>query len=169
MEEDGSTDDSEALPCQPNRDKGHRHWDARGARQEMELSEQEPTQPLRTALKDSRVNFRLGMGGLQVKVDYGTDTAPKIPPPAPTATPSLPPSLTQRALMGEEEARAECLRLLGSVTSQEEIPKPPTIEYSAKEVEFVRTHLEAFDRHSREYMVEHGACEVLTHTPAQTV
>ena len=87
-EEDGSTDNSEASPRQPNRDKGHRHWDERGARQEMELSEQEPTRPPRTALKDSRVNFRLG---LQAKV---ANTAPKIPPPAPAATPSSPrPSL----------------------------------------------------------------------------
>ena len=61
------------------------------------------------------------------------DTAPKIPPPAPTTAPSLPQLLTQRALLGDEEARAKCLGLLGSVASQEETPKPTTIEYSAKE------------------------------------
>ena len=128
------------------------------------MSEQEPP---RTAL--NRVNFRLGTGGLQAKVDYSADTAPKIHPPAQTTTPSSPPSLTQRALLGDEEARAECLRLLGSVASQEETTKPPTIEYSAKEVESARTHLEAFAQHSWEYMVEHGEWEVCTHTPAQTV
>ena len=81
------------------------------------MSEQEPTRSPHTAMKDSRVNFRLGTG-LQAKVDYRADPAPKIPPPAPTTTSSLPPLFTQGALLGDEEAKAECLQLLGSVTSQ---------------------------------------------------
>ena len=36
--------------------------------------------PPRTALKDSKVNFRLGTGSLQVKVEYSTDPAAKAPP-----------------------------------------------------------------------------------------
>ena len=93
-------------------------------------------------------------------MDYRVDTAPKIPPPAPTAFPSLSPSLTQRALLGYEEARAQCLQLLGSVASQEGTTKPPTIEYSAKRFESARTHLEVFAQYSREYKVEHGEWEV---------
>ena len=111
----------------------------------MVLSEQEPPRPHRTDLRDSRVNFRLGTGDLQAKVDYRADPAPKIPPPAPPTTPSLPPLLMQRFLLGDEEAKAECMQLLGSVSSQEQdAQKTPTIEYSSKEVKSARTHLEAF-------------------------
>ena len=75
----------------------------------------------------------------------------------PTTAPSLPPLLLQRTLLGDEEGKAECLRLLGSVPSQDQdTQKLPTIEYSSKEVESARTCLEAFARHSREYMVRHG-------------
>ena len=55
--------------------------------------EQEPPRPPCTARKDLSVNLRLGTGGLQVKVDYAADTAPKVPPPAPSTIPSLPPLL----------------------------------------------------------------------------
>ena len=78
--------------------------------------------------------------------------------------------LTQRALLGDEEAKAECLCLLGNVPSQEhDTPKPPTIEYSSKEIESARTHLEVFAQHSWKYMVEYGEWEVCMHTPTQTV
>ena len=71
--------------------------------------EQEPPRPPCTTLKDSR----------PTKVDYSADPRPKIPPPAPPTVSSLPPLVTQRALLGDEEAKAECLRLLGNVPSQE--------------------------------------------------
>ena len=97
-----------------------------------------------TSLKDSRVNFRLGTG-LQAKVDYRADPAPKIPPPTPPTVTSLSLLITQHALLGDEEAKTECLRLLGNVHSQkQETQKPPMIEYSSKEVESTWTHLEAF-------------------------
>ena len=78
----------------------------------MMLKEQEPPQPPHTTLKDPRVNLRLGTGGFQAKVD----TAPKVPPPAPSTMPFLPLLLTQ-ALLGDEKAKAERLRLLGNVPS----------------------------------------------------
>ena len=78
-EEGSSVDDSDVSSLPPNRDKGPRHWDERGARP-MLLPEQEPAMPAHTALTDSRVNFRLGTGGLQVKMDYRADPALKIPP-----------------------------------------------------------------------------------------
>ena len=65
-----------------------------------------------------------------------------------------------RALLGDEEAKGECLHLLGNVPSQEQdTPKPLTIEYSS-----TQTHLEVFAWHSREYMVEQGEWEVCMHT-----
>ena len=118
-EEGSSVDDIDVSSLHPNRNKGQRHWDEQGAQQEMVLTEQEPPQPPRTALKDSRVNFRLGIGGLQAKVDYRADPAPKVSPPAPPTVPSLPLLLMQRALLGDEEAKAECLRFLGNVPSKE--------------------------------------------------
>ena len=107
---DTDTGTSEVLGRRCQSRSPHDLWDQRGAWQEV--SEQEPTRPPRTALKDSRVNFMLGTGGLQAKVDYRADPAPKIPPSAPTTAPSLPPLLTQHALPWDEEAKAECLRLL---------------------------------------------------------
>ena len=59
------------------------------------LTEQEPAIPPCTTLKDSRVNFRLGTGGLQMKVDYRADPAFKVQPPAPSTIPFLPPLLAQ--------------------------------------------------------------------------
>ena len=119
MEEEGSSvDDSDVSSLHPNRDKENRHWDERSTWQETVLTEQEPPRLPYTALKDSGVNFRLGTGGLQAKVDYRPDPAPKVPPPAPFTVPSLPPLLTQ-ALLGDEESKAECLHLLGNVPSQE--------------------------------------------------
>ena len=111
----------------------------------------------------------MGTSGLQAKVDYRADLAPKALPPVPLTVTSLLPLLT-RALLGDEEAKAECLRLLSNVPSQEQdTQKPPTIEYSSKEVESTWTHLKVFAQHSREYMVEHGKWEVCKHTPSQTV
>ena len=132
-EEDSSVADSDVSSLHPNRDKGQRHWVERDARQKTVLMEQEPAISPRIAVKDSRVNFRLGTGGLQAKVDYRADPAPKVPPPAPSTIPSLSPLLAQRALLEDEEAKAECLRLLGNVPSQEhDNTKPLTIEYSSK-------------------------------------
>ena len=132
--------------------------------------EQEPPRPPHTSLKDSRVNFRLGAGCLEAKVDYRADIVPKIPPPAPPTVPSLLPLLTQQPLLGDEEATAKCLRLLGNVPLQEQdTQKPPTIEYLSKEIESAQTHLEVFAWHSREYMVEHEEWEVcMTPMPRQS-
>ena len=66
--------------------------------------EQEHPLPLHTTLKDSRFNFRLGTGDLQVKVDYRADLSPKAPPLAPPIIASLLPMLTQQALLGDKEA-----------------------------------------------------------------
>ena len=59
--------------------------------------EQESLRSPRTALKDPRVNLRLGTGGLQAIVDHRADAAPKGPPPAPSTIPSLSPLPTQGA------------------------------------------------------------------------
>ena len=87
--------ESDVSSLHPNRAKGQRHWDEQGS-QPTALTEQEPAMHPNTTLKDSRVNFRLGTGRLHAKVDYRADSAPKVPPPAPTTVPSLPPLLTNK-------------------------------------------------------------------------
>ena len=79
----------------------------------------------------------------------------------PYAVTALPVILVHQTLHRDEEAKAECLKLTGTMHPQkQDPPKPSTIEYSSKQIESARTHLEVFAKHSREYMVRNGEWEV---------
>ena len=68
------------LYSPPNRDKGQRHWDDLSTQsQGLHSLEESRSTHIDISLKDSGVNFWLGLEGLQTKVDYTVD----------------PPSLTQ--------------------------------------------------------------------------
>ena len=109
-------------------------------------------------LKDSRVNFRLGTGGLQAKANYRVDSCSMAQPPAHPANNALLVLLVQLALLSYEESKAECLRLTGAVQPErQDLPKPLTIEYSSQQSESTRNHLEVFAKHSREYMAVMGS------------
>ena len=141
----------------PHRDRRRRHRDDRGA-QSHGLFHLEQSRSPHTAvsLKDSRVNFRLGSERLQAKVDY------RSPPSATqSADPSDGPSFTGLC------SGMKHLKL--GVPCNSDQAKPPTIEYSSKELKSARTQLVMFTKHSRENMVRHGKWEVCTHPPTQSV
>ena len=105
---------------------------------------------------------------MQAKADY---TPSMAQPPPLHANHALHVLCVQRALLGNEEAKAECLRLTGAVEPQgQDGPKPPTIQCSTGPIKSARTHLEVFAKHSQGYMVRHGEWEVCTHThqPSQS-
>ena len=97
----------------------------------------------------------MGTGCVQAKADFREVVPDEVVPPSsaqahshPTNT-TLPALLIQRAMFGYEEAKNECLRLTGMVEPQvQELPKPPTIEYMAQQIESTRTHPEVFAKHS---------------------
>ena len=81
--------------------------------------------------------------------------------------------LVHWAFLGDEDARAGCLRSFQladvALSHERNQARPPTIEYSMKEVES-QTHLKVFAKHSQEYiMVRHGQWEVCMHTSKQSV
>ena len=62
---------------------------------------------------------------------------------APITTLSAP--LVHQALLGDEEAKAKCLKLTGIVIPQKhDPPSPPTTKSSFKQIESTRTHLKVF-------------------------
>ena len=131
--------------------------------------EQSQFQHTAFSLKDSWVNFRLGPKGLQAKVDY-RDPHSLTQSVGPSVPPTLPMYLVHQALFRNEAVKAECLKSFQladvGLPQQQDQAMSPIIEFSLKEVDSARTHLEVFAMHSREYMVKHGQWEVCTHAPS---
>ena len=128
----------------------------------MVLTEQEPPQPPPTTQKDPRVNLRLGIGGLQAKVDYRADTAPKVPQPASSFL--IPVAHTNKPYWGIWKP------MLSACASWVMFPHKNMTLLNHRPLNTCPwTHLEVFAWHSQEYMVEHEEWEVCTHTPTQTV
>ena len=106
-------------------------------------------------------------------VDYRVEPPSSTQSVCPSDGPNLPMHLVHRALFGDEEAKAECLRGFQLVNVglpwKLDPAKPSTIEYFSKEIESSWTHLEVFTKHSSECMIRHDRWEVCTHIPKQSI
>ena len=114
-----------------------------------------------------RVNFMLSVGG--AKTDYAKPFPIPSSPPVVSTIPSL---LLQGALAGDPIAVLECSKLMEiPVEGAMECASTAhlTIKYSHSELKSMRTHLEKFTRHYRDYMTSQGEWEVCKQTASMSV
>ena len=98
---------------------------------------------------------------MQAKADYRVNPPNTAQVMAPPAVDTLPVPLVHQDLLADEEAKVEYLKLTGVVLHQKKDPtKPPTIEYSSKQIESVKCSSNTVES----TWLDIG-CEKCAHTP----